>query len=341
MRENLLGEEEPMTKQPAIGLVMGSAIAPEQLISGARTAESVGFEEIWLAEDYFFTGGISGATLVLDATQTIRVATGIVSAVVRHPAVLAMEIATISRAHPNRFTAGIGLGVPAWIRQMGLYPRSPLAAMRECVESVKALLRGRELTFEGTTFSFDKVKLTYPEDILTPIHMGVSGPKLLQLSGEIADGTVLSVAASHDYVRWARERINSGIQSAKLGDHHHVTVFALYSVDKDPEVARAAVRGPLGFYKSTGPNALTDIYGNSDEIEALLAKHGAESLAEHMPNRWVEDLTIAGTPEECADKIRAFGEAGADTVALFPLPAERVDALVELTAREVLPILRT
>ena len=101
------------------------------------------------------------------------------------------------------------------------------------------------------------------------------------------------------------------------------------------------MRGPLGFYKSTGPNALTDIYGNSDEIEALLAKHGAESLAEHMPNRWVEDLTIAGTPEECADKIRAFGEAGADTVALFPLPTERVDALVELTAREVLPILRT
>jgi len=46
MRENLLGEEEPMTKQPAIGLVMGSAIAPEQLISGARIAESVGFEEI-------------------------------------------------------------------------------------------------------------------------------------------------------------------------------------------------------------------------------------------------------------------------------------------------------
>ena len=138
-----------MTGKPAIGVVMGSAIAPEQLVSGARTAESVGFDEIWLAEDYFFTGGISGATMVLDATEHIRVATGIVSAVVRHPAVLAMEIATISRVHPDRFTAGIGLGVPAWIRQMGLHPRSSLAAMRECVGSVKALLRGEELSFDG------------------------------------------------------------------------------------------------------------------------------------------------------------------------------------------------
>ena len=47
------------------------------------------------------------------------------------------------------------------------------------------------------------------------------------------------------------------------------------------------------------------------------------------------------SPEECANKIRAFGEAGADTVALFPLPTERVDDLISLTAQEVLPILDT
>jgi 5,10-methylenetetrahydromethanopterin reductase len=60
-----------------------------------------------------------------------------------------------------------------------------------------------------------------------------------------------------------------------------------------------------------------------------------------MPSQWIEDLTIAGSPAECANKIRAFGEAGADTVALFPLPTERLDDLIALTAREVLPILDT
>ena len=327
--------------KPSIGLVMGSAIAPEQLMSGARTAESVGFEEIWLAEDYFFSGGISGATMVLDVTNEIKVATGIVSAMVRHPAVLAMEISTLSRAHPGRFTAGIGLGVPAWLRQMGLHPPSSLAAMRECVESVKTLLEGQELSFEGSTFSFDKVKLTYPEDVPTPLHMGVSGPRMLQLSGRIADGTVLSVAASHDYVRWAKEQIGIGSREAGRTENHHMTVFALYSVDEDPQVARDAVRGPLGFYKSHGTNALTDVYGNSAQVKELLTEYGTESLAEHMPSQWIEDLTIAGTPEACAEKIRAFGEAGADTVALFPLPTENIDDIIALTARVVLPILNT
>ena len=101
------------------------------------------------------------------------------------------------------------------------------------------------------------------------------------------------------------------------------------------------VRGPLGFYKSHGTNALTDVYGNSAQIEDLLAKYGADSFAEHLPSQWIEDLTIAGTPEECADKIKAFGEAGADTVALFPLPTERIDDLIAMTAQEVLPLLDT
>ncbi|MBQ91203.1 MAG: 5,10-methylene tetrahydromethanopterin reductase [Acidimicrobiaceae bacterium] len=326
--------------RPSIGLVMGSAIAPEQLVGGARSAEALGFDEVWLAEDYFFTGGIAGATMVLDATRDIRVATGIVSAVVRHPALLAMEISTISRVHPGRFTAGIGLGVPAWIRQMGLHPRSSLTAMKECVESVKALLAGETLSQEGSTFTFDQVSLTYPEDHPTPIHMGVSGPNMLQLSGQIADGTVLSVAASHDYVRWAREQIEEGARGSAGVGHHHVTVFALYCVDHDPQAARDAVRAPLGFYKSHGTNALTDVYGNSAEIEDLLAEHGAASFAEYMPDQWIEDLTIAGTPNECIEKILGFGEAGADTVALFPLPTERLDDLISLTGSEVLPALR-
>ena len=77
--------------------------------------------------------------------------------------------------------------------------------------------------------------------------------------------------------------------------------------------------------------------GRLEVARLLLAEHGADSLSDHMPDQWIEDLTIAGTPEECADKIRGFGAAGADAVALFPLPTERVDDLVKLTAREVLP----
>ncbi len=330
-----------MSKGGAIGLVLGSAVAPDHLMAAARQAESGGFDELWLAEDFFFTGGISGAAVVLGATERVSVGLGIVSAVVRHPALLAMEISTISGAHPGRFTAGIGLGVPAWIRQMGLHPQSPLAAMRACVTSVRRLLRGATLDIADDVFDFHDVTLTYSEQgAPTPIHMGVSGPKMLSLSGEIADGSILSVAASHQYVRWARERIDEGREKAGRTDDHRVTVFAIYSVDEDPVVARAAVRDSLAFYKSVGTNALTDVYGISDELRALIDAGGYEAVRDGMPDHWVEDLTIAGSPEEVAAKIEAYYEVGADCVALYPMPSDQVDRMIALTAEEVLPRLR-
>jgi 5,10-methylenetetrahydromethanopterin reductase len=329
-----------MSAERAIGVVLGSAIAPERIPSAAVTAENSGFDEIWLAEDYFFTGGISGASLALDATSHVKIGLGVVSAMARHPALLAMELATMSRVHGDRLIAGIGLGVPAWLRQMGLHPASPLTAMRECVTSVKALLRGETLIAAGEVYSFDSVSLTYPEGAAgTPVRMGVTGPKMLKLSGEVADGSVLSVAASHEYVRWARARIDEGRERGKRTGPHPITVFAIYAVDSDGDDARAAARASLAFYKQYGSNALTDVYGISDELNALVAKGGYDAVLAGMREDWTADLTIAGTPEECADKISGFYDVGADSVALFPVATDRVDEVLRRTADEVLPLL--
>lgn len=327
-----------MTADRPLGVVLGSAIAPERVPTAATAAEESGFDEVWLAEDFFFTGGISGAALALEATSRIQVGLGVVSAVARHPALLAMEISTITRVHGERLVAGIGLGVPAWVRQMGLYPPSTLAALRECVTGVKRLLRGDTVDEQGRVFTFNEVALTYPQEgPATPIRMGVSGPNMLRLSGEVADGTVLSVAAGHPYVQWARERIDEGRARGGRSDEHPITVFAIYAVDADGDEARRSARATLAFYKQYGSNALTDVHGISDELNELVARGGYESLLAGMPDAWVEELTIAGTPEECAAKIAGFYEAGADSVALFPVATDRVEEIVQVTASEVMP----
>jgi len=327
-----------MSSEHTIGVVLGSAIAPELVRSASVTAEQCGFDEIWLAEDYFFTGGIAGASLALAATSQIRVGLGVVSAMARHPALLAMEITTMSRANGDRLVAGIGLGVPAWLKQMGLYPASPLKAMRECVTAVKALLAAETLQRDGGVYTFEGVTLTYPGmGARTPIRMGVSGPAMLRLSGEIADGSVLSVAASHEYVRWARDRVDEGRERGNRHDPHPITVFAIYAVDEDGDAARASARASLAFYKQHGSNALTDVYGISEELNDLVDKGGYNAVLGGMRDQWVEDLTISGTPAECADRIRDFHRVGVDSVALFPVATNRVDEVLRLTAEQVLP----
>lgn len=321
-----------------VGLVLGSHLAPEQIASTARLGEDLGFSELWLAEDYFFTGGISGAAAALEATQTIPVGLGIVSAMVRHPALLAMEISTLARMYPGRVRPGIGLGVPAWVRQMGLLPRSRIGAMRECVSSVRRLLAGEELTEAGEYFSFDRVRLAYPPLEPVPVSMGVIGPKMLHLSGEIADGTIGSVMAGTHYLRWARERIAGGQSAAgRAGDAHPFAAFAMFSLDLDRERARTAIRSAMGFYLAADPvNAMTEVYGIAERVGEL-AKSGAEAVEAGIEDAWIDDLVVAGDPDDCTRRIQAMLDAGADTVVLFPTPAERAQQMLELAAAEVLP----
>ena len=324
-----------------VGLVLGSALAPEEIGEMAQLGERLGFGELWLAEDYFFTGGISGAAFALAATERISVGLGIVSAMVRHPALLAMEISSLSRTHPGRLLPGIGLGVPFWVGQMELMPRSPLAAMRECVTSVRRLLAGERLTENGATFAFHDVQLAYPAPERPALFMGVIGPKMLELSGEVADGTIGSVLASPQYITWARERIASGQARANRSDRHPFTAFAMFSVSRDSRSAKQAIRQAVAFYLSAMPdNAMTDVYGIKEQAVELTKKGSLEAVARELPDQWVEDLAIAGEPDECAAGIRRLLDAGADSVALFPVPAERARELVELAAAEVLPRVR-
>jgi alkanesulfonate monooxygenase SsuD/methylene tetrahydromethanopterin reductase-like flavin-dependent oxidoreductase (luciferase family) len=66
-------------------------------------------------------------------------------------------------------------------------------------------------------------------------------------------------------------------------------------------------------------------------------EHAAALIAREMPDQWLEDLVIAGDPDECAAKIRALLDAGADTVVLSPASLDHLEQLLELTALDVLP----
>jgi alkanesulfonate monooxygenase SsuD/methylene tetrahydromethanopterin reductase-like flavin-dependent oxidoreductase (luciferase family) len=318
-------------------LVIGSGMAPERLGSAARAAELAGFDEVWVSEDFFFNGGIAGAAIALAATERIRVGLGVVSAVVRHPAQLAMELTTLARAFPGRLLPGIGLGVPAWMDQMGLMPASPLGAVREATTMVRAMLDGLTVDVDGPLFSLRHGRLTHPPAERVPIVLGAVGPRMLELSGAVADGTVLSVVAGDDYLRFARAMVEEGRRRAGRTDRHRLTAFAICAIDRDGARARDAAREALAFYLAAGGvNALTESAGISERLVELL-QGGPDRLAMAMPDDWVERLALAGTPDEVVVGIARLARAGADAVALFPVPAERAEEIIELAASEVLP----
>ena len=318
-----------------IGIFILGDVPPDDIVKLSRQVESSGFSELWFAEDYFMLSGFSSAAMALQATESIKIGIGIVSAVVRHPAVTAMEAATLAGAYPGRFTLGIGHGVPAWTRQMKLYPKSVLTAMRESVTSVKRLLAGETLNEQGEYFGFDAVKLTHPAPTLQ-ILTGVIGPKSIDLTAEIADGMVIGALAGPEYVRFVSERIK--LQRPDNGKIFRFVTYALISASRAREEARAKVRTLAAFYlDAMGPTLLTGAYDVNDQLAALIAEGGSGALEQKMPDEWLDWLTVAGEPAECLRGIQNLFAAGATSVVLCVVPSEELPEQLDIISREVLP----
>lgn len=323
-----------MSATPDVGVVLGSTQPPRELVAAACRADRAGFHDIWVGEDYFFTGGVAAAACLL-ANVEVPVGIGIVSAVLRHPALLAMELATLEEIYPGRLRGGLGLGVPECLDQLGLRPRSGLAAVRDTLRATRALMAGETLTIETETFSAEGIALEHPPARVPPLYIGASGPKALRQAGAEADGTVLSVLAGAEYVRWACARLAEGAAA----DNHRVVVYALCAVADDGDEARELVREGVATYSLIFPrNPLSEVQGFVDEAEELAAL-GLEAATPLVPQAWLRDLTVAGTPAECAARIRALGEAGAHAVALI-FPDDHIEDMIDRVAHDVLPALR-
>ncbi|MFI5854522.1 LLM class flavin-dependent oxidoreductase [Streptomyces parvulus] len=287
-----------------LGAVFRPQLAPERLRSVARAADEAGLEELWLWEDCFREGGISTVAAALAWTERIRVGVGLLPVPLRNVAITAMEAAGLHRMFPGRPVLGVGHGVQDWMGQVGARAESPVTLLREYVLALRALLDGQRVTTDGRYVRLDDVALDWPPAGPVEVFAGATGPRSLRLTGEVADGTVLTASTPPDGVRRARQLIDEGRAAAGRKGAHTVVAYLL---------------------TATGPGA----------DERLRADLVAEGDAD------VPGLGVAGDAEAVAEAVRRLAEAGADTVILQPTADEPdPEAFVRFAAEEVRPLVK-
>ncbi|MFF4501802.1 LLM class flavin-dependent oxidoreductase [Streptomyces sp. NPDC001401] len=281
-----------------IGVMYDRDWAPEGLPGFARRAEALGVDDLWVVEDLGWTGGVSAAAVALGATERLRVGIGIAPAPLRSPALLAMELATLARVFPGRLVAGIGHGVREWMAQVGVAPRSPLALLEETITAVRALLRGERVEPAGREVRLDGVRLVHPPAEAPPVVAGVVRPRSLELSGRVADGTVITEGHGPGDLDNARALTSKG----GAGPDHTLTVFAFASVGDDP-----------------------------DEVADALHPH-IEGHAAWLGRPQNEVFTVSGPASQASERIGELAAAGADTVVLRIAGAEPLGQLEAVLA---------
>jgi alkanesulfonate monooxygenase SsuD/methylene tetrahydromethanopterin reductase-like flavin-dependent oxidoreductase (luciferase family) len=286
-----------------LGAVFRPQSPPERLRDVARAADHAGLDELWLWEDCFLQSGIASAAAALAWTDRLEVGIGLLPVPLRNVALTAMEIATLDRMFPGRAHIAVGHGVQSWMGQAGARVSSPLTLLREHVTALRTLLRGEEVSTAGRYVTLDRVALDWPPTRPTPIHIGAGGPRSLRLSGEVADGTVLSAPTSPAQVGVLRQLVAEGRTPTGRTAPHRITVYVL---------------------AATG----------ADAPDRLAAEIGGASGSR-------DELWVAGDAETVAEGVRRFAAAGADAVVLQPTADEPdPEGFVRFVAEHVAPRLR-
>jgi len=315
----------------------GLGLTPANQLDIAQTAESLGYDSIWTAEAY----GSDAATVLAwlaAGTSRIKLGSGIFQIPARSAAMTAMTAATIDNLSGGRMMLGLGTSGPQVSEGFhGVRFGKQLQRTREYVAVVRLALARQKIEFHGETLELPLpdgpgkvLKLTIrPVQEKIPIFLAVLGPKNVALAGEIADGW-LPVFFSPEHTRTLRGPLEEG--AARVGrslDGFRVCPSVNVMISDDLESARNAMRpilalyvGGMGSREQNFYNRLVSSYGFEDEArkvqELYLAGQKTEAMLA-LPDELIDLVSIVGPPARAKDRIRAFRDAGVDTLIVWPV----------------------
>lgn len=284
-----------------LGAVYGASSPPEGLVGFAREVERMGFGHLWVVEDCFLAGGLALASSALAVTERLRVGVGLFPAPLRNPALAAMEIATLARAYPGRFTATFGHGVRSWMEQVGALPERRLEALRETVTVVRSLLAGERATLDGSYLRVRDVELEMKPSVVPDVLVGSTGPRGIQIACEAADGLLIPEGCGPAFVNWA---------GAVHPDPPKRVTYAWLAIAEDRADALAHVAPALRSW------AESEHYPWPREL-AGLGREAVELSDAQIPSL-AGETCVAGTAADCAISLQRLFDAGSDRVILVP-----------------------
>ena len=297
----------------------------------ARYAESQGFEAVWQAESRLVRDAIVPMAAFAAVTERIQVGSGVINNWTRNIGLLAATFLTLDDLAPNRVICGIGAWWDPLARNVGIERRKPLTAMRETIEVMRRLLAMENVTYHGEFHHVDGIELDVVhgrrEPRHVPIMIGATGPKMMELTGEIADGAVLNYCVPPEYNIQAMEQLEQGAAKAgrKLEEIDRPQLIVC-SVHEDRKTALDGARELLTQYLAQQPHiakASGVKQDTVDKIQQILgwpATHEQVRQAMHLvPDELVQHITASGTPAEVKAKVREYVDNGATCPILYPL----------------------
>lgn len=327
------------------------------LVSSAQRAEDAGFGGIWMVDtpliaSELFDPYVELAVCALN-TERVQLGPAVSNFALRHPMATGAAILGIERIAGGRYRLGLGIGGSALITlgeiggHQGAFvthsTRERRATLRQGVLLLKRLFAGEPVRLGHRDF-----QLTQPRNL--PIYLAASGPRALELAGEIADGVIMQVGIERGAVTDALAAVRRGAERAGRDPdkiNFVASTFAVVTGDRADDINR--VRPLASFFYSVTPwiperagipimKRFPDWVPTPDLTHARDWDEAMVAAATYIPDEVVERFCLVGPPEAARRRIDDLAALGINEIFLrwwssYELP----DALVEMFGREIVP----
>jgi 5,10-methylenetetrahydromethanopterin reductase len=319
-----------------VALYLQDAHPLDEGIELVKYAEEKGFDAVWQAESRLVRDAIVPMAAFAAHTKRMKIGSGVINNWTRNIGLLASTFLTLDDLAPDRIICGIGAWWDPLAKNVGIERRKPLLAMRETVEVMRRLLNMENVTFHGEFHTVDGIELDVihgrREPRHVPIYIGATGPQMMELTGEIADGAVLNYCVPPEYNKQALEHLARGAEkSGRTLDDIDRPQLVVCSVHEDRDEAIRGAKMLLTQYLAQQPH-IAKASGVDQEtvkqIQSILGwpatKEQIKEAMKYVSDELVLRISATGTPEEAKAKVREYVAHGATCPILYPLGDARL-----------------
>ena len=331
-----------------VAIQLGSAGGSWQdAVTYVQEAERLGAAVCFVAEAWG-TDGVSPLAYLAAKTEHILLASGILQLGIRTPALVAQTALTLSSLCDNRFILGLGVSGPQVIEGLHGQPFAhPLGRMRETIEIIRMAFAGERIAYQGRHFILPRpagegkaLRLSQEANPDIPIYLATMAPKMLELTGEIADGWIgtsfipCGAAAYTDHLAAGASRAGRSLGDLDLSQGGDVA----FGDEVDVLVAerKRGLAFSLGGMGSARTNFYNDAYSRQGwaqvaaRVQHLWVAGQREEAVACVPDEMVLETTMIGTESMVRERMRAWRDAGITTLRVYPAGntlAERLETL--------------
>ena len=317
----------------AIGSAYSSGTDWDNLVDYTIAADRMGVDQAWSAEAWGMDAIVPLAYLAAK-TERIQLGTGILQISSRVPSMIAMTAQSMDTVSKGRFILGLGVSGPQVVEGLhGAAFAQPLGRLRECVEIVKMGLAGEKLQYSGKHYVLPRpggegkpIRLAQPPRPNLPIYLATLGPKSLQMTGELANGW-LGTCFLPEHADVFLDDLRAGAEKAgrSLADID-IEAGGYFEVSDDVERLIAQLKPGLAFTLGAMGSAKTNFYndaycraGYEDDakaVQSLWISGKRDDAVARVPDELVLKANLIGTKDMVRERIRAFADAGVNTLRL-------------------------